>query len=348
MPRRPAGPKLVKLKKKGFTQGVWYVRYRKNGNKTEVTTGLTCDRKAEEFFQEVWLPEYSRQQRKSDVQRDPGHFLILDALLDYADEHAPKTTAPERIAYAIDALSPFWQDYTVDDITPELCKRYCTDREVSDWTTRRELGVLRAALNHARKNKRILFTPYVELPPMPDGKERWLTRKEVAALLRATRTPQARLYMPLFIMIALYTGARKSAVLELKWDRVDLVRNRIDLNPSDRKKTKKGRGKIPIPRRLRTFLLYANQRRGDCDYVIHRHGEKLYDIKKGFHAAALRAGFGDVTPHTLRHTAGTWMAIKGVDMFDIAKYLGHTTARTTELYAHHHPDHLKDAARAFE
>jgi hypothetical protein len=32
-------------------------------------------------------------------------------------------------------------------------------------------------------------------------------------LVKAARTPQARFYLPLFILIAIYTGRRKEAVL---------------------------------------------------------------------------------------------------------------------------------------
>lgn len=51
-----------------------------------------------------------------------------------------------------------------------------------------------------------------------------------------------------------------------------------------------------------------------------------------------------VTPHTLRHTSGTLMAQAGIDIFMIAKMLGHSVAKTSELYAHHKPDYLKAAA----
>jgi len=57
----------------------------------------------------------------------------------------------------------------------------------------------------------------------------------------------------------------------------------------------------------------------------------------------MRAGLTGVSPHTLRHTCGTWMAQKGISLFKIGGWLGHTDSRTTKLYAHHHPDHLQDA-----
>jgi hypothetical protein len=42
------------------------------------------------------------------------------------------------------------------------------------------------------------------------------------------------------------------------------------------------------------------------------------------------------------------MAQRGVPMHQIAGYLGHSVARTPELYAHHHPDHMHQAVAAME
>ena len=40
------------------------------------------------------------------------------------------------------------------------------------------------------------------------------------------------------------------------------------------------------------------------------------------------------------------MAQAGVDLWQIAGFLGHSYEQTTELYAHHHPDHLQEARDA--
>jgi integrase len=156
-----------------------------------------------------------------------------------------------------------------------------------------------------------------------------------------------RLYLPLFILVGLYTGARKQAILTLRWTQVDLVRGRIDFNPSGRRQTSKRRPIIPIPRRLAWFLRMAHQRAAS-PYVIHRDGEPLGDVKKGFAAACRRAGLEEVSPHTLRHTAGTWMAQRGVSLWEIGGYLGHNHECTTELYGHHHPDYLESARAALD
>ncbi|MEH6467970.1 MAG: tyrosine-type recombinase/integrase, partial [Porticoccus sp.] len=70
--------------------------------------------------------------------------------------------------------------------------------------------------------------------------------------------------------------------------------------------------------------------------------------KKSFATATRRADLPDVTPHTLRHTSGTWMAQKGVPLFDIAGWLGHSHERTSSLYSHHHADYLEKARKAFD
>ncbi len=65
-------------------------------------------------------------------------------------------------------------------------------------------------------------------------------------------------------------------------------------------------------------------------------------------AAAKAAGIGDVTFHTLRHTAGSWMAQAGHSQVQIAKVLGHATTATTDRYMHLSPAHLREAVEALE
>ena len=274
--------------------------------------------------------------------------MIADVLDDYAREHAPDTAAPDRIGYCIDALLSFWGDATLDSVRTETCKRYHRERGVADGTVRRELGVLRAATGHAVEAGRVTNPPKFWLPPAPPPRDRWLTRDEVAALLRAARTSdKARHHLPLFILIGLYTGARKEAILSLRWQQIDLVRGRINFNQAGRVQTEKRRPVIPIPRGLWWFLRKVHARAAS-PYVIHRNGERLADVKKSFKAACRRASIEDASPHTLRHTAGTWMAQRGVPLWQIAGWLGHSQQRTTDLYLHHHPEFLEDARAALD
>jgi integrase len=137
------------------------------------------------------------------------------------NERRPKVAAPRVIGCAIDALSGFWQGLTIVEVTPNTCSQYGDKRARSQNTVRRELAVLQAAINWSFKNGKLTRSVAVTLPAKPESRKRWLTTQEAAELLRASRTEKARLYMSLFILLGLYTGRRKEAILSLRWPEVD-------------------------------------------------------------------------------------------------------------------------------
>ena len=281
MPRRNEGPRL-KWHRYG---AAFYICWTENGRSRERSTG-TADREQAEIVFAEWLQARARKRGPS----DPAAILVTDVLIDYATERAPKVASPRIIGCAIDSLSGFWQGRTVVEVTPHICSRYADWRARSQNTIRRELAVLQAAINYAHRNNRITRPVAVTLPAKPPSKERWLTRHEAALLLPASRTKKARLYMPLFILLGLYTGRRKEAILSLRWPQVNLEAGLIDFEVAGRQRTNKKRGKVPIPRKLLSHLRRARRHGSDLGYVLHINGKPLGDIKKGFAAACRRAG----------------------------------------------------------
>jgi integrase len=347
MPRPNTGPRLKWIDKRGGFYVVWY-----EAGRERLRSAGTADGRAAEAFLEEFLRDRQARGRPAGP-RDPREFPIAAALDLYGRIHAPETADPARIGCAISALLPFWGRLNAGDVSKATCQRYARERGVKPATARRELGTLKAAINFAHAEGHITFPVPVWMPEKPEGKDRWLTKAEAARLLNVARTGRAdtRLYLPLFILIALYTGARKEAVLSLRWPQIDLEAGRIDF-AKGRRRTSKGRTRgQPIPDRLLTFLRLAWRRRSsDVGFVIHDKGRSIKDIGDSRHGsfgrACKKAGLVDVSPHTLRHTCGTWMAQEGTGLHDIGGWLGHSSARTTELYAHHHPDFMADAKRA--
>jgi integrase len=345
MPRRNSGARLRYFEKRKCFYIVWTER----GRSRERSTG-TADRGRAE----IALADFINLRTRDAGPRDPAAVLVTDLLADYARERGPKTAAPWRVGAAIKGLVPFWQGKTVAQVTEDECVKFASVRGRSPGTVRRELGVLRAATNHAHRKGRITRVVAIELPDRPEPRDRWLTEKEAAELLRAAlREPRVRLYLPLFIVLGLYTGQRKEAILSLRWSQVDLNagenRNegRIDFNiPGDRR-TKKRRAHIPIPRTLLGHLRRARKRGTDLGFVVNDNGKRLGDLKRGFASACRRAGLSGVTPHTLRHTCATWIVQSGdVPMWEAAGYLGMTVETLEHVYGHHSPDYLKGAAKA--
>ena len=62
--------------------------------------------------------------------------------------------------------------------------------------------------------------------------------------------------------------------------------------------------------------------------------------------SSLAGLWGKVTPHTLRHTAATWLMQRGVPIWQAAGYLGMSAEMIERTYGHHHPDYMRAAAQA--
>jgi integrase len=285
--RTNQGPKLVLLKKKGWLQSIYYIRYTEGGRSRELTTG-TGDRGEPEKIFGQWLLDRTAAAPATSGPRYPAETPVADVLALFAEHHAPDLVAPERIGYAVTRLCEWWADRCLDAVRPETCRQYRHARlkaGVTEATASKELSVLRAAGNWGVKNGYLLSAPFVELPPRQPGKDRWLSRNEVARLLwESRRHGKSRLHLPLFILIAVNTGDRRGAILGLKWSQVDLVKGRIDFNEPGRRRTNKQRPIIPIPRGLRWFLAKAHTR-ANSPYVIAYDGEQLKAIRRSFGGA---------------------------------------------------------------
>lgn len=345
MPRANRGAHLKWVK----SRQTFYICWFEAGQIRKRSTG-TADRSEAEILLGEFIA--NRIAIADGGPKDPKFVLITDVLAYYLQKHAPSIASPKRAAHAVEKLTPYWHQFNVAQISKQTCHSYFTFRGKSPGTVRRELGVLRAAINYAHDSGIITRVPKVWLPKAPPGRDRWLTRSEAARLLWAAKSGRAdvRQYLPLFIILALYTGARKEAILSLRWEQIDLETRRINFKTSG-PITNKRRAHIPISARLMTFLRLAHDRKlPNVEHVIHDAGRPIIDIgdsKYGsFGSACRRAGLTGVSPHTLRHTCGTWLAQRGVSLFSISGWLGHTDSRTTMLYAHHHPDFLAEAADA--
>ena len=51
--------------------------------------------------------------------------------------------------------------------------------------------------------------------------------------------------------------------------------------------------------------------------------------------------------HTTRHTAITWLAMGGVDPYEICRFAGITMEVFEGIYAHHHPDFMRGVERGY-
>src|SRR5690349_13205598 len=114
MPRRNQGPRLRWFNKRACFYIVWTER----GRSRERSTGTTNREQAQ-----VALAEFLQQRDRRAGPRDPAAVLVTDVLTEYQQQRGPKVTAPERVAYAVLALTDFFAGNSVADITPQACGR---------------------------------------------------------------------------------------------------------------------------------------------------------------------------------------------------------------------------------
>lgn len=294
--------------------------------------------------------------RYAELTRPEGS--TVEALwLGYKKDKAGKVVL-ETMEHTWKALEPFFGQREAEDISTDDCRAYAkqrrettyrakgwrTEKKVADGSIHTELGHLRMILVWAEGKKLIDRAPQIERPAKPPPKDRHLTRAEVERMIEAAKSPHIKLAIRLMVG----TAARVTAILELKWDRVNFERNTIQLwDPFDQR-ARKTRATVPMNTKLREALLEQREI-AMTDYVIEYASARVLSIKKGIKLTSKAIGLDDVSPHVFRHTAAVWMAEDGHPMSKIAQYLGHADDRiTSKVYARFSPGHQQDLANSLE
>lgn len=159
------------------------------------------------------LDDYLAQKYKPAPSPSP---ILADVLRAYL-QHKPS----ER--HCIGNLSAFWAARTVASVDAESCRDFAGTRP--PVAGRRDLETLRAAIRHWHKYVHPLaIIPPIILPPPPEPRERWLSRDEMARLLRTCRKQS---HLARFLIIGYYSGSRSGNILGLQWPMIDFERGLI-------------------------------------------------------------------------------------------------------------------------
>lgn len=272
----------------------------------------------------------------------PEVVTIAPILDGYLDERDGQVRAHATLVYACKPLKRVLGKLEPAHLNRGVLRQYAETRLKegrSPGTIIREIVTLRAALKWAKGEKWIDDVPELPMPvSAPPPRDRWLTRDEARRLVEAATSPHVRL----FILLALKTAARRGAILDLTWDRVDLDARRINYG---RGWGNKNRNVVPIDDQLYEALVEA-KRIACTRYVMEYNCHRTRSIRRGFTAAVRRAGLEGVTPHTLRHTAATWAVMEGVPVAEVARLLGDSEKMVEKVYGKHSPTYLKRAVEA--
>jgi len=70
------------------------------------------------------------------------------------------------------------------------------------------------------------------------------------------------------------------------------------------------------------------------------------NLRRAFRKAVKNSGIEHFRFHDLRHTFGSRLAQRGVDLFTISRLMGHKDVNTTMRYLHHSTETLKKGIEA--
>ena len=336
MPRPSKGTRVVRER-----NGVFYIRTLDK----RISTGTRDRREADRA-----LARYIAERDRPIGPSGADTVTVAEVLDRYGAEHAPTVADTARIGYAILALEPYLGALPVSSLTGAVCRRYTKDRGVAPGTARKELGTLQAALNFAAREGYLTAAPKVWLPSKPAPRDRWLTRDEAAALIRAARRNPKAHHLIRFILTALYTGSRSETILALRFmphfngGHIDTETGIMYRRAVGKAETKKRTPPIPVPRRLLAHM--RRWERNGARHVVEVAGQRVASVKRAWATAIREAGIDHATRHDLRHTAITWAMQSGVDKWEAAGYFGLTVDMIESTYGHHHPDHMRGVAAA--
>lgn len=384
MSRRSEGARLY-LRARAGREPIYVIR----DGAREISTGCGQDRRGEAdralaaHIAGKYVPAAAPDAGLADI-------LIADVVTAYLTEHAPTTASAQFIAHTANPILDWWGAKTLDDVRRTTCHAYVawrtaqavantakprrdgsipTPRLVSEATARHELKTLRAAIRHWHAERPLPAVPVVTMPAMPEARDRWLTRAEVAAALRqALRGKQSR-HNARMLLIGVYTGTRPGATRRLSWlpsttgGWIDIERGVMYRRGADERRSKKRQTPVRLPERLLAHLRRWRRmdmldnpppmrgvnkgRKQPVTHVVHYYGKPIAKPRRSWATMMRTAGVGDdATPHVLRHTAATWLMQAGCDIALGAGFLGMTAATFEAVYGHHHPDFQHEAANA--
>ena len=184
--------------------------------------------------------------------------------------------------------------------------------------------------------------PCQGVEPYPETKrDRFLKKNELPAFFKALDAEPSRNVAD-FVRLCLYTGARRTNVLSMQWEHVDLDRDLATWRIPD---TKSGQPLVLPLVEPAAEVLRKRRPNGAEGFVFPAASASghMTPPKKQWAALLDRAGLADVTLHDLRRSLGSWAAMTNASLPIIGAALGHKDSKSTSIYARLQTDPVRAA-----
>ncbi|MGI4718195.1 MAG: site-specific integrase [Janthinobacterium lividum] len=303
-------------------RGKWKCQIRKEGFPSQ---SKTFETKAEAV---AWGAEVESQMNRGTFGGSTAKqsMTICEMLERYLAEESPGKAYSAADLSRSKPLVAALGAYHVHKLAHKDLAAYKRDRLVSrsPQTVTHELNLLHRAYVIASTEWGIILPngiPKTARPPLPRGRGTRIRPNQIEIILESTESEQLKHIVPL----AVETAMRRSELLSVRWENVDLERCSIYLE-----KTKNGLSRtVPLsPRAIQVLRSMPQATTGPVFTLA------ASSVTQAFQRAVERAGIHHVRFHDLRHEATSRLFERGLNVIEVARITGHVTLSMLDRYTH--------------
>lgn len=334
---------------------VWWMCFVYRGKYYRRSTETADPGLAEEIFNQV--KDEIAQGRLPRIYFDRVTFddLAEGFIQDYRINNRDTLDKAQR---SVKSLGEAFSGLKAIDITTDKIRSYVRERMnqgYSNASINRELSALKRMFSLAAKDTppKVSMIPYVPMLKESNVRKGFFEHHEFLAIRAALPS-----HLKPVVTFAYHTGWRKSEILELTLEKVDLKQGIARLDPGE---TKNEEGRIIYlnDEMLKELKTLEKNRPLGCQYVFHHNGKPIKDFRDSWEAACIRAGLWRMDKdaggkeikvptkifHDFRRTAVRNMLRSGIREKTAMMISGHKTRSVFDRYHIVSDEDLKEAAK---
>ncbi|WP_457573186.1 tyrosine-type recombinase/integrase [Desulfolithobacter sp.] len=289
----------------------------------ETVRALREESTFDEMFQ-AWLEQHAKPHKKSWQEDERRYKLYME-----------KPFGKKKLSWFTPARIRKWHR----DITKLKKQRGQKGETVSPATANRALALVSVIFNQMRPEHP---NPCKGIKKFREqSRDRFLQPEELKRFFEALDDPTTPQMLRDYLLVSIFTGARRSNVLAMKWKDIDLKQS-VWRIPADQSKNGEPMTVPLVPQAVDILA----RRKSETSSIFVFSSQKsrsghLEEPKTAWRSLLKRAGLKNVRLHDLRRTLGSWQTITGASTAIVGKTLGHKTPQATAVYARLHLDPVR-------
>lgn len=325
-------------------KGVFYMNFTVKGQRIVKSTGKFSKREAKH------VEALERQKMMDEASLTPqeraARKLLNDAIDDVYEarwKHGKDADRSHSRALNLAALIGNIPIGKIDENVVSDLLKSLDARKVAPGTINRYMTALKTILKHFRQP-----IDHIKLRKERKGRIRTLSKEEemkVIHLFRNTTHNKRRSFYPDMadlVEVLVDTGMRLNEALAIAFEDVNFDTNLISIwfNKGDRPRS------IPMTKRVRAIMETRKKTGKDKPFYL-----KDYQAENAWRWVRKEMKLdkdSEFVLHALRHTTASRLVNKGIDLYVVKEWLGHSTIQVTEKYAHLNPRKLAHAVTVLE